>query len=196
MPAPANDPDFWNERYRAGPVPWDHRGVPRQFAEFLRTQPVTGRALVPGCGAGYEIRALHEAGWPVLGVDFSAAAVERARSLLGSLGSRVRLDDVFAPALNLGHFQLAYERTFLCALPPTLQSAYATRMAELIVPGGVLAGFFFHGPEDEPPPHPLSRAQLDALLTPSFECIEDRSVPDSLPLYAGKERWLVWRRRG
>jgi len=191
----ANDPDFWNARYRAGPVPWDHRGVPVRFAEFLRGTPVTGRALVPGCGAGYELRALHDAGWPVLGIDFSTAAVECARTLLGPLASLVREGDVFAPTADLSGFHLVYERTFLCALPPPLHPAYAVRMAELIVPGGVLAGFFFHGPEDESPPHPLSDEQLDALLGPHFERIEDRSVPDSLPLYTGKERWQIWRRR-
>lgn len=193
--AEANDPDFWNQRYRAGPVPWDQHGVPMRFAEFLRGTPVTGRALVPGCGTGYEIRALHDAGWPVLGLDFCSAAIERAHALLGPLASLVRPGDFFHPSADPGVFHLVYERTFLCALPPALQPAYAARMAELIVPGGLLAGFFFHGPEDEPPPHPLPPAALAALLSPHFERIEDRSVPDSLPLYAGKERWQVWRRR-
>lgn len=197
MSSPASEgPDFWNARYRAGSVPWDQHGVPVRFAEFLARTPVTGRAFIPGCGAGYEIRALHEAGWPVLGLDFSAAAIERARTILGPLASRVRLGDFFAPAPDLGGFHLVYERTFLCALPPALHAAYAARMAELLVPGGVLAGFFFHGPEDEPPPHPLPPAQLTALLQPYFDCSEDLDVPDSLPLYAGKERWQVWRRRG
>jgi len=196
MSSPSSgDRDFWNARYRAGAVPWDQQGVPMRFAEFLRHTPRSGRALVPGCGTGYEIRALHDAGWPVLGLDFSTAAIERARLLLGPLAALVRVGDFFAPAADLDGFQLVYERTFLCALPPELQSAYAARMAELIVPGGLLAGFFFQGPEDEPPPHPLSAAQLDRLLGVAFERLEDRSVPDSLPLYAGKERWQVWRRR-
>jgi thiopurine S-methyltransferase len=157
---------------------------------------VTGRALVPGCGAGYEIRALHEAGWPVQGIDFCSAAVDRAQEILGPLAPLVRLGDFFAPAPDIAGFRLIYERTFLCALPPAMQPAYAARMAELLVPGGMLAGFFFHGPEDEPPPHPLPPARLAALLQPYFDCNEDLDVPDSLPLYAGKERWQVWRRRG
>jgi thiopurine S-methyltransferase len=188
-------PEFWDQRYCAGKTPWDQRGVPACLQEFLRRTPAGGRALVPGCGSGYEIRTLHDAGWAVLGLDFSTAAVAQARRVLGPLGHLVRHGDFFAPAPDLGGFSLVYERTFLCALPPELHQAYARRMAELIVPGGLLCGFFFHGPEPEPPPHALDPGQVLALLHPAFEMVEDRPVPDSLPLFSGKERWQVWRRR-
>lgn len=188
-------PEFWDQRYAANKTPWDQHGVPAGLMEFLRRTPVSGRALVPGCGSGYEIKALHEAGWSVLGLDFSAAAVARAQRELGPLGSLVRQGDFFAPAPDLAGFSLVYERTFLCALPPDLHAAYARRMAELVVPGGVLCGLFFHGPEAEPPPYPLSPAQISGLLGSAFEPAEDRAVTDSLPLFAGKERWQVWRRR-
>ena len=192
---PSTTPVFWDQRYTTGKTPWDQRGVPGNIRDFLQRTPVSGRALVPGCGSGYEIRTLHERGWPVLGLDFSPAAVARAQQELGPLGHLVRVADFFAPADELAGFSLVYERTFLCALPPELHAPYARRMAELIAPGGVLCGFFFHGPEDEPPPHPLSREQIAALLSGDFELIEDLPVADSLPLYAGKERWQVWRRR-
>ena len=37
--------------------------------------------------------------------------------------------------------------------------------------------------------------QLDALLSPHFERIEDAPVDDSIPVFAGRERWQVWQRR-
>ncbi len=194
-PHQSTAPDFWDQRYAAGKTPWDQREVPGNLRDFLQRTPVSGRALVPGCGSGYEIKTLHELGWTVLGLDFSTAAVAQAQRQLGPLGDLVRAGDFFAPAADLAAFSLVYERTFLCALPPDLHAPYARRMAELIAPGGVLCGFFFLGPEDEPPPHPLSQEQINALLNEAFELIEDRPVPDSLPLFAGKERWQVWRRR-
>lgn len=194
-PIDSTRPEFWDQRYIAGKTPWDQRGVPAALHEFLRQTPVSGRALVPGCGSGYEIQALHKAGWPVLGLDFSAVAVAKARRELGSLGDRVRQGDFFVAAPDPDGFGLVYERTFLCALTPELHAAYARRMAELIRPGGVLCGLFFHGPEEEPPPYPLSPMQILALLGSNFELVEDRAVTDSLPLFAGKERWQVWRRR-
>jgi len=41
----------------------------------------------------------------------------------------------------------------------------------------------------------MVRTELDALLTPYFELIEDEAVTDSIAVFAGRERWLTWRRR-
>ena len=43
--------------------------------------------------------------------------------------------------------------------------------------------------------YPITQDQLDELLGSSFERVEDNPVEDSLPLYAGKERWQIWRRK-
>ncbi len=191
-----HDPAFWDQRYQAGRIPWDCGGVPGALKGFLERNPRGGQALVPGCGSGYEVRAFHAAGWEVLAIDFSSAAVDRARQLLGPLAGCVCAGDFFAPSPAAGSFDLVYERTFLCALPPERWPDYFRRMAELIRPGGALGGFFFFGPEDEPPPYPISRDELRRGLAGSFELEADETVTDSLPLYAGKERWQVWRRRG
>ncbi|HUL54757.1 MAG TPA: methyltransferase domain-containing protein [Opitutaceae bacterium] len=191
----SNEPRFWDQRYETGRMAWDCGGVPRALTEFLRCHPAGGRALVPGCGSGYEIQAFHAAGWKVLGLDFSRAAVARARRTLGPLGDRIHEGDFFTHPLDAGSFDLVYERTFLCALPPTTWTAFARRMAGLLAPGGLLCGFFFFGPEEEPPPYPISPQELDRLLGADFAKTVDEPVVDSLPLYAGKERWQVWRRR-
>ena len=186
---------FWDERYAAGRTPWDQPQPPRIFADFLSRQRPAGRAFVPGCGSGYELRALHESGWQTLGIDYSRAAVARAQNILGALAELVRYGDFFARDATFGSFDLVYERTFLCALSPARRKDYGQRMAELIKPGGVLCGFFFFGPEDDPPPHPIDEAGLKQILGSDFEKVEDMAVLDSLPLFAGKERWQVWRRQ-
>jgi hypothetical protein len=70
-------------------------------------------------------------------------------------------------------------------------------MAELLPAGGLLAGFFFIGDDGSPkgPPFIIERAELDALLSPHFELLEDEPVSDSIPVFAGRERWLTLRRR-
>jgi len=66
----------------------------------------------------------------------------------------------------------------------------------LVEPGGVLAGFFFFGEGERGPPFPLASQQdLAALLEPAFERVEDSPGADSIPVFAGKERWQVWRRQ-
>jgi len=192
-----NEPDatFWDERYAAGRTPWDQPKPPQVFMDFLKRHGRAGRAFVPGCGSGYELCALHEAGWNTLGIDYSRAAVARAHKVLGPLAELVRYGDFFEQAPALSTFDLVYERTFLCALPLERRQAYGRRMAELIAPRGVLCGFFFFGPEDEPPPHPVRDDELRLILENDFERTENEAVPDSLPLFAGKERWQVWRRK-
>jgi thiopurine S-methyltransferase len=68
-------------------------------------------------------------------------------------------------------------------------------MAELLRPGGLLAGYFFVSDEGKGPPFGILAQQLDDLLAPHFTRREDRPVEDSLPVFAGRERWQVWQRR-
>jgi Thiopurine S-methyltransferase (TPMT) len=192
---PSGGPEFFDIRYAAGKMPWDFGGVPQSLKLFLDTHHGPGRVLIPGCGSGYEIEAFSSSGWDVIGIDFSRLAVARARSLLGPLAGNVYEGDFFTYPLVEGCFDIIYERTFLCTLLPDFRLRYSQRIAELIVPSGVLCGFFFLGPEDEPPPYPISQCELEQLLGSWFEKIEDSAVEDSLALYAGKERWQMWRRK-
>lgn len=185
-------PEFWEERYRAGRMPWDFQGVPPVLAEYLRHTAPTGTVLVPGCGSGYEAKAFHDHGWRPQAVDFSPAAVERARGLLGPLSSLVREADFFSGELG-GPYDLIYERTFLCSLPPARWPDYARRCARVLRPGGRIAGFFYYGLDPDGPPFPLTPT-VAAQIFERFELKVDRALPatGSLPLYAGFERWQEW----
>jgi len=187
--------EFWDERYRAGRTPWDFRGVPRALTEFLRTTEMRGSALIPGCGSGYEVKAFHDHGWNVLAVDFSTVAVERARAVLGPLAEKVVLADFFVHDFGGRKFDLIYERTFLCSLPPERWPHYVRRVSELLRQGGRLVGFFLYGHEDEPPPYPLTETQAQSLFEQWFVNVADEPVADSLPLFAGRERWQAWAKR-
>jgi Thiopurine S-methyltransferase (TPMT) len=192
---PSIGPEFFDVRYAANRIPWDYEGVPNSLKVFLDKHHGPGRVLIPGCGSGYEIEAFSAGGWDVIGIDFSAVAVARARRLLGPLADKVYEGDFFTYPLRERYFDIIYERTFLCALLPDSWSYYAQRIATLTAPAGVLCGFFFLGPEEDPPPYPISQDQLDELLSGWFEKVEDNPVEDSLSLYAGKERWQIWRRK-
>ena len=68
-------------------------------------------------------------------------------------------------------------------------------MAALLRPGALLAGFYFLGATPNGPPFGIERDALDALLTPHFELVEEHDVTGSISVFAGRERWLTWRRR-
>src|ERR1043166_9609489 len=141
----SSHPDFWTTRYTAGRTPWDFGGVPAALKSFLARSSGPARVLIPGCGSGYEVQAFHEAGYDVTAIDFSPAAVEQAKKVRGVLADRVILGDFFTYDFGPRHFDLIYERTFLCSMPPSRWPDYASRMADLLLPGGRLVGIFLYG---------------------------------------------------
>jgi SAM-dependent methyltransferase len=194
MTEDSTKPDFWNTRYTAARTPWDLGGVPAALRSFL-ARAERGCVLIPGCGSGYEVQAFHDAGFEVTAIDFSPAAVKRAARILGPLQRCVIEGDFFAYDFTAQHFDLIYERTFLCSLSPARWPAYAKRMAELLRKGNLLAGVFLYGEETDPPPYPLTEAQALELFAADFELIRSEPVSDSLPLFSGMERWQEWQRK-
>ena len=186
-------PAFWDERFERDFTPWDLKGVPQALRDFVARAPAPRTVLIPGCGNGYELVCMAEAGWDATAIDFSPAAVSRARAVVGAWAPRVVVADFFhwRPAQTL---DLIYERAFLCAMPPAMWPRVAARWAELLAPGAQLAGFFYFGSSPKGPPFGIARTALDALLTPYFALIEEGEVIDSLPVFGGQERWMVWRR--
>jgi SAM-dependent methyltransferase len=187
-------PAFWDERFERDFTPWDLKGVPQALREFVARAPAPRTVLIPGCGNGYEMVCMAEAGWDATAIDFSPAAVRRAREVVGRWAAQVVEADFFRwqPPRPL---DLIYERAFLCAMPPAMWPQVAARWAQLLAPGGELAGFFFFGSAPKGPPFGIARSALEALLAPSFELVEEGEVVDSLPVFAGQERWMRWRRR-
>jgi thiopurine S-methyltransferase len=96
-----------------------------------------------------------------------------------------------------GPFDLVYERAFLCALPRARWPDWGRRLAELVRPGGELAGFFYLDDNQRGPPFGISQPGLEALLAARFVLEENTPVPaaQSLPVFQGKEIWQVWKRR-
>lgn len=187
-------PDFWDKRFDEGVTPWNAGGVPAALAGYAAARGDRPRTLIPGCGHAWEAGWLAAHGWEVTALDFSPAAITAAREILGDWPGQLLCADFFTFAPTQA-FDLVYERAFLCAMPRRLWPDYGRRMHALLAPGGELAGFFLLGDEPKGPPFAIAADTLDALLAPWFECVEDAPVADSLPVFAGRERWQVWRRR-
>jgi len=186
--------DFWESRYRDHTTPWDAGKVPDALRDYTKRIKSGSRILIPGCGSAYEAGYLAENGFDVLAIDFSPAAVELAKKNLFRFGDIVRLADFFE--FDYGKpYEVIYERAFLCALPPRMWPQYAPRMAQLLRPGGELAGFFFFRETEKGPPFGTTPEALHALLDPHFDLVEDRMATDSIPVFQDAERWQVWRKR-
>lgn len=186
-------PRFWDERFERAFTPWERGGAPLALRRFVASsRPLT--VLVPGCGSAHELVLMCEAGWDATAIDFSGAAIARARAQAGQWADRIVQADFFAydPPRPL---DLIYEQAFLCALPRMRWPDVARRWSELLGQGGLLAGYFFFDDAVKGPPFGIDRGRLDALLGDAFDCVLDEAVDDSIPVFAGKERWMVWRKR-
>lgn len=190
-------PEFWTHRYISGETPWDLGRSPAALIDWLARTKGGGNVLIPGVGSGHEIPAFAKAGWNVIAVDLSDAAIEIARSRLNGDASNVSLlcGDFFSVPLDFRTFDAVYERTFLCALHPARWNRLVARTAALLKPNGVLVGSYFFGETVDGPPYGLPTGEERALFDHDFELIEDIPATDSLPLFEGRERWQVRRRR-
>ena len=186
-------PAFWDERFARRFTPWDRGVTPQALRAFVAAQ-APGTVLIPGCGAARELALFAGAGWDVTAIDFSPAAVAAGKAAAGPHAARVVQADFFQwqPAQPL---QCMYEQAFLCAMPRAMWPQVAARWAQLLPTGALLAGYFYFDDGLKGPPFGIDRAALDALLGADFLCEEDDAVSDSIAVFAGKERWMVWRRR-
>jgi SAM-dependent methyltransferase len=186
-------PDFWSERYASGRTPWQMDRVPARLQSFVRSLPPGSKILIPGCGEDYRtIDLFHRAGHDINAIDFSPVAVAHARKNLPELSDKIILGNFFTYDFGDAAFDIVYERTFLCSLPPRMWNDYAARVARLLRAHGLLAGFFFYGEETDPPPYPLTESKAVEIFSARFDLQRTEPVSDSLSIFAGQEKWQEW----
>ncbi len=131
---------FWQERFEKNEIGWDRGAASPQLIGWIESgalQPC--RIAVPGCGTGWEVAELARRGFEVVGLDYTAAAVERTRALLDAQGLKAEVlqADVlqYQPAMR---FDAVYEQTCLCAIHPEHWLEYAQQLQQWLKPGGSL----------------------------------------------------------
>ncbi|KAJ9477170.1 Thiopurine S-methyltransferase [Pseudozyma hubeiensis] len=179
-----------------------------------------GTAVVPGCGRGYDAKVFAERGMTTYGVDVSSAAVAAANKWLDDQDLPTDLDskvnfaeaDFFSLGSNKsvvselstpGQARLAYDYTFLCAIPPALRTQWAETYTRLLQKDGVLIALVFpiHGDRPGGPPFSIS-PQLVRELLGSQKNADSSAAWNELAELKPKgpetrpdvERIMVWRR--
>ncbi len=167
--------------------------------QYLTRHTVRGRALVPGCGRGYEVALAVECGLDATGLDIAPAGVAEARAKYPHLAERFVTGNLFDPPEEMrGAYDVVLEHTCMSALPPTLRADYRRGIDLTLRRGGLLIGVWFINPALDPgnegPPFPFSVTDLTALFAEGYEIVEDY-VPDvAFPGREGRERVRVLRR--
>jgi SAM-dependent methyltransferase len=126
----------WDARYREAELVWS--AEPNRFlvAEVEGLPP--GRALDLACGEGRNAIWLARRGWDVVGVDFSAVALEKARRRAEHEG--VGLELVLADLLDYRPPYRSFDLVlvFYLHLPAPARRVVLDRAADALVPGGTL----------------------------------------------------------
>lgn len=167
----SNPSGGWERCWEEGVTPWD-LGRPTPILEHLiQTKSIPdGRALVPGCGSGYDVVALASPERCAIGLDISEVAIKKARQLAASSPNgnycSFLLEDFFTwEPRDL--FDLIFDYTFFCAIEPNLRSTWASRMRDLLKPDGELITLMFPIDDHEGgPPYKTSVADYEEVLHP------------------------------
>ena len=179
----------WDARYVAGDTPWDKGGAHPALIARLKEIPLTGRVLVPGCGAGHDVRAIAAQGASsVLGVDVSPTALNQARSFPKAGNECYHEGDFLTGnAVPAGSFDVLFEHTCLCAIPPERRADYVRAATTALCDGGFLLAVFFTNPENpnsHSPPFRCDLAEMGLLFSDDFEILESSAA---IPTYCERE---------
>lgn len=191
----------WEAHYQAADTPWDKGEASPALIEALKTVPVRGRVLAPGCGRGHDVRALAAVAEEALGIDIAPSAVESAQAQRGPANARFALADLFAlPAEMRGAFDWVWEHTCFCAIDPSMRAGYVQAVAGALRAGGQFLGIFYLDPGQalatDGPPFESRLGELDSYFDPHFELVREWPARVTYQNRAGRE-WMRWyRRRG
>lgn len=193
-------PIDWNAAYENDETPWDQGFASPPLRVFLGGHALIGHVLVPGCGAGHEVRLLAGQGASVVGLDIAPAAVRQAQAMPAVGNERFEVADVLnLPASYAAQFDAVVEHTCLCALDRGQRAHYVQSVVRALKPGGMYLAIFYRLVRDydgSGPPHPISAAEIETLFAADFEMIQ-RVIPgESYPSRPiGSEEVCLMRKR-
>lgn len=160
----------WEACYRMGMVPWVRTGVnPAADVWFPPGSPDSlkgKRILIPGCGTSPEPIAFARRGARVTAIDIAPSAIDKQRRLAeiaGVSGLELMATDMLSWRPEIV-FDLIYEQTALCALPPADRAAYEAMAFDVLAPGGHLHALFMQTRGTGGPPYHCDLVEMRLLF--------------------------------
>ncbi|MBT7029144.1 MAG: methyltransferase domain-containing protein [Verrucomicrobia bacterium] len=193
-----NENRDWEALYQANDTFWDHGEASPGLVDYLAANSSLplGQALVPGCGRGHDARALAQAGWAATGLDLAPSSVPLAKRLADEerLTIDYRIGDFLSDEPHK-LFDLVFEHTLFCAIPPVRRDDYVQALRRWLKPGGLYLAVNYMITEDNgEPPFSTTTAELDERFGEPFELLR-RWTPRSYEGREGKELINEWRFR-
>ena len=191
------DPNWWSQLYESDEARWDLTGpspVLAQIVPQLKLQK--SRILVLGAGAGHDAAWFAEQGHIVTAIDFSEAAVTRAKLNYGHLPNFTFIQaDVFRlPSSMDGAFDVVFEHTLYCAIEPSRRTDLYKVWRRVLNEHGHLLGIFESRDKPYGPPFGGSEWEVRARLQKGFRPLYWMRLRKSHERRTGQE-FLVYSER-
>lgn len=186
------DERYWSARYLKKETGWDLGTISRPLKQYLDQIPnFQLRILVPGAGNGYEASHAFQNGFQNLHIlDISQVPLQEF--LLANPNfpkSQSHHQDFFA---HEGQYDLILEQTFFCAIPPKKRVDYASKMCELLKPGGKLVGLLFNRNfQHQGPPFGGSKSEYLSYFQDFFQVLIMEECHNSIPARQGTELFFA-----
>lgn len=136
--------EYWSKRYRNKNTGWDigYLSTPiKEYADQLKNKDL--EILIPGSGNSYEAEYLFKSGFKnVFVCDIAREPLENLKNRLPEFPEEQLIEADFFEMDR--KFDLILEQTFFCAIPVKMRPAYARKSADLLRPGGRIAGLLFN----------------------------------------------------
>lgn len=186
----------WEKAWQMNLTPWDLKGTTcPALVEGVQQGKIIAkdmRALIPGCGTGYECLYLKEAGFKqVTGLDLSQTAVDFAKKHATEKGiTNVDYEVADFFTYKQETFDFVFDYLFFAALDPPMRQQWADSVARLVKPkSGVLATLIFpvfqaNDDASKGPPYPVKVEDYEAvLLRHKFKLMEVNKVSEAFRFY-------------
>uniref|UniRef100_A0A6V7QT96 Thiol methyltransferase 2 n=1 Tax=Ananas comosus var. bracteatus TaxID=296719 RepID=A0A6V7QT96_ANACO len=192
--------DGWEKCWDEGLTPWD-LGRPTPVVLQLAQSGTLpkGRVLVPGCGMGYDVVAFASPGRFVVGLDISDTAIRKAKEWSSSLPNAnfftFMAEDFFIwQPTEL--FDLIFDYTFFCAIDPSMRSAWARKIRDILKPDGELITLIYViTDQQEGPPYNTTVADYEEVLSPmGFKALSIEDNEFAVGPRKGREKVGRWKR--
>lgn len=190
------DADFWEQHYEQGHTPWDIGQVSppiRQYLDGLTDKDLL--ILIPGAGHAHEAAYLHRQGFRrVMVCDWAPSAFKPLLEQAPDFPQEhLLVSDFFELELQA---DLVLEQTFFCAILPQQRAAYARQAAQLLKPGGILAGLLFAEPfEKQGPPFGGTAEEYTGYFLPWFHIERMELCEASIKPRLGRELFIELKKR-
>jgi SAM-dependent methyltransferase len=193
---------FYDAGYTLARMPWEI-GPRSELVDLVRSGTLTpGRAVDLGCGTGANAVFLAGHGFEVTGIDFSRAALAKARRAAAEAGVPARFveDDLTALRHPHGRFDLLVDYGSFDDLSASRRDAYVENVVPLAAPGACFLLWGFEWPRTRRdrllPLNPLAPGEIRERFGHAFdvERIGGTDRPDRRPLIRGHAVYLMRRR--